>query len=150
MDKLVQDPVTVQTQDGECIPETSGGGLYPALPDVTVCRETRGIDLATAAGLPTCCDLDRTNNVWLEGAYPVTACCMLDNITVASIIDILSRDPRARQDLSKVTSVTYLRWLAENTTPLNPVAEESDVIQKELNAIGGAGPFYSQFHGLLP
>lgn len=102
------------------------------------------------AGLPTCCDLNRLNNVWVEGEYPETgAVCMLDNLTIASISEILTRDPRARQDLVKVTSNPYLRDLAAQVPQLS-TQDDGDRVQKQASQILGAGPFYTLFRGQIP
>lgn len=100
----------------------------------------------------TCCDSDRIRNVWIEGGDPNTGVggvCMLDNLYEGQVVDILSRDERARADLLKVTSNARLRELAI-TVPRLPTGIASDQSMKELNRGAVAGAFYSQFRGNPP
>lgn len=100
----------------------------------------------------TRCDLDRRNNVWIEGGDPNTGvggCCMLDNLTDAQIIYVLERDDKARCDLLRVTSDPHLRELA-NTIPRLPTGEQMDEDQKLVNQNSASIPFYSIFRGQIP
>lgn len=99
----------------------------------------------------TLCNLDRRNNVWVEGADAngVGGICMLDNMTEDQVVGVLKVDDRARADLLKVTSDTRLRELADTVTRL-PEKEESDKLQSEINRNKDSIPFYSIFRGNPP
>ena len=105
----------------------------------------------TSAG--TCCDRDRVNNVWVEGANEngEGGICMLDNLNRAQIVGILKADDRARADLLKVTSNPELLALAENTERL-PAHQPDDRLQTQVNANKQAEsiPFYAIFRGQPP
>jgi hypothetical protein len=98
---------------------------------------------------PTLCDLDRRNNVWVEGADDTRpGICLLDTLEEHQVTYILQRDPVARADLLKVTSNAYLRNLA-NITPALPTNDiEGDIVQKEM----GRDPMtlYTVFRGIPP
>lgn len=99
----------------------------------------------------TFCDLDVTNNVWVEGIVDVPAgkrgICMLDSLTVDQVIYILEHDPQARIDLPKVTSNEALRRLVAEV-PLLPRQDAADV-EQSLDARAGL-PFYTVFRGQPP
>ena len=99
----------------------------------------------------TYCDLNRVNNVWVEGADEngEGGICLLDTMSQAQVIDVLQRNERARADLCKVTSDPDLLQLAE-TVPRLPTGRAGDRFQQEVNQ--GAGPvaFYSVFRGRPP
>jgi len=103
----------------------------------------------TVPALPTLCDLDRRNNVWVEGADANGAggICLLDTMEECQVINSLQRSQRAKDDMIKVTSNEFLRNLA-NTVPLFPTTNEGDVLQKEVNQ--NSIPFYSLFRGQPP
>ncbi len=99
----------------------------------------------------TFCDLEVTNNVWVEGIVDVPAgkrgLCMLDSMTIDQVIYVLEHDPRARTDLLKVTSNADLRRLA-GEVPLLPRQDAADL---EQSADAKAGlPFYTVFRGQPP
>jgi len=104
--------------------------------------------------MATLCDRDIENNVWVEGRDPKNptkqpGACLLDTLGESSIIDILSRDPVAREDLKRVTSDTRLLELADKVPPLSTEIE-GDKISQTLGQTKEAGPFYSQFRGRPP
>lgn len=106
---------------------------------------------AAASGPSTCCDRDRVNNVWVEGADEEGrgGVCLLDTMTEAQIIGILKVNETARADLKRVTSSAALLELAE-TTPRLPTQEAGDKLQTELNRNADSIPFYSIFRGQPP
>jgi len=99
----------------------------------------------------TFCDLNVVNNVWVEGIVDLAAgnrgLCMLDSLTLDQVIYILEHDPRAREDLLKVTSNEELRRLATEV-PLLPREDQADVEQHRQVAAGL--PFYTIFAGQPP
>jgi len=100
--------------------------------------------------LPSLCDLNRVNNVWVDGVVDANGqggICMLDTMEEYQVIHSLQRSQRAKDDLFKVTSNEYLRNLA-TTTLLHPTINEGDQLQKEINQ--GTIPFYTQFRGQPP
>jgi len=101
----------------------------------------------------TLCDLDVRDNVWVEGVVDIEhgkrGICMLDSLSRAQVISILEHDPRARQDLPKVTSNPELRELLA-TTQLLPTKEVSEQLQAKENRNPAGIPFYSVFRGRAP
>jgi len=96
------------------------------------------------------CNLDRKNNVWVEGPVDsngVGGICLLDTLCEQQIVDVLQRDDRARADLVRVTTHPRLLELAA-TVPHLPKTNDGDTLQKEMNA--GTIPFYTQFRGQPP
>lgn len=99
----------------------------------------------------TYCDLNRENNVWVEGVVDIPAgkrgICMLDTMNQAQVVAVLQHDPRARRDLPKVTSdADLLRLLA--TVPLLNTADYSSIETRQ-SARAGL-PFYTLFAGRPP
>lgn len=116
-----------------------------------ICAELIG-PCDTGSGTPTLttlCDLDRRNNVWVEGADAEghNGICLLDTISEEQLIHVLQRDPLARTDIKRVTSNAYIRNLAE-TLPMLPTVYEGDQLQKEQNQ--GTLTLYTVFHGVPP
>ena len=101
------------------------------------------------APLPTLCDGDRVNNVWVEGADEngVGGICLLDTMEECQVIYSIERDPTARADLLRVTTNEYLINLA-NTVPTLSTEVEGDKLQTEGNQ--GTIPFYTLFRGQPP
>lgn len=101
----------------------------------------------------TLCDLDVRNNVWVEGVVDVEhgkrGICMLDTLSERQIIGILQHDPRAREDLPKVTSNPELHQLLA-TTRLLPRQELEEELQERSNRNPAGIPFYSVFRGRAP
>ena len=101
----------------------------------------------------TLCNRDRKNNVWVEGADEngEGGICLLDTIDQSQLVYVLQRDPKAREDLRRVTDDVSLINLAD-TVPELPKTNEGDDLQKEVNANDKAGsiPFYSIFRGQPP
>lgn len=102
----------------------------------------------------TKCDLNRSNNVWVErgtGGENCPGICLLDTLTEEQVINVLEKDDRARADLLKVTSNERLRYLAVTTKKLT-TAEEADLQQKWVNRNEAPAsiPFYGLFRGQPP
>lgn len=101
----------------------------------------------------TFCDLDVTNNVWVEGVVDVAAgkrgICMLDTLTRPQVVDILRHDPRAREDLPRVTSNGELLQMLHDIHLL-PRVEVADDLQSRSNRDPASIPFYSVFRGRPP
>jgi hypothetical protein len=101
----------------------------------------------------TFCDLDVTNNVWVEGVVDLAAgkrgICMLDTLSRRQFISILQHDPRAREDLPRVTSNAELHQILADTKLL-PQVELSDDLQSRANRDPAGIPFYSVFRGRPP
>lgn len=98
----------------------------------------------------TYCDLDRKNNVWVEGVQDENGnggICMLDTMTEAQIVGVIQCNDRARADLLKVTSDPCLRKLAE-TVPRLSTLEPADQLQQETNRHKDSIPFYTVFRGI--
>lgn len=77
--------------------------------------------------------------------------CMLDTMTDAQIIYVIERDPKAREDLLKVTSDPHLLALVAAIAPL-PTQQEDDKLQSDINRNHAPSslPFYSLFRGQPP
>ena len=101
----------------------------------------------------TLCDLDVRNNVWVEGVvdldHGMRGICMLDQLSERQIIGILQHDPKARDDLPKVTSSPELRQLLAQTKLL-PGTELEEELQQRSNRNPAALPFYNVFRGRPP
>lgn len=101
----------------------------------------------------TLCDRDVENNVWVEGVVDVAAgkrgICTLDFLSRQQIVDILQRDPRAREDLPRVTSNPELRQLVA-MTKLLPATDLSEELQSRAARHPAGMPFYSVFRGRPP
>lgn len=99
------------------------------------------------------CDLDRRNNIWVEGGDPAqgTGICLLDSMTSDQVVYTLQHNPKAKADLLRVTSDPNLHELAEKVE-LFPTAVEADALQTETNRNNDAGsiPFYAIFRGQPP
>lgn len=98
----------------------------------------------------TYCDLDRKNNVWVEGVQDENGnggICMLDTMTEAQIVGVIQCNDRAREDLLKVTSDPCLRELAVRVPRLSTV-EPADQLQQETNRHKDSIPFYTVFRGI--
>lgn len=104
----------------------------------------------------TKCDLDRTNNIWVEkGPFPGDdqrpGICLLDTMKPYQIVYTLEHNPRAAKDLLRVSSNPYLVYLATNVTLL-PTQELVDMEQNYGNRNGQkeSYPFYGVFAGKPP
>lgn len=131
---------------------SSGVSVTP----ITTCNQTPCTCGGCGCGDPlsppvtTLCDLDRRNNVWVEGPVDSNGnggICLLDTLDECSVINSLQRSQRAKDDLKRVTSNEFLRNLAD-TVPLLPTTNEGDTLQKEINQ--NSIPFYSVFRGQPP
>ncbi len=124
----------------ECIvdDETSGGS-----------SNSGGTSAAGPNG--TCCDLDIENNVWVEGVVDVPAgkrgICMLDTMSYEQVVQVLRHDPKAREDLPKVTSNQELLTLLA-TVPLLGQTTLNERLQSA-NTRNGL-PYYTVFRGQPP
>lgn len=100
----------------------------------------------------TYCDGDRRNNVWVEGVVDEDGnggICMLDTMTRAQVINVLQHDPKAREDIQRVTTDPELKaWAA--SIPILPGVPEGDKLQSQVNANARSIPFYSIFQGKPP
>ena len=119
----------------------------------TTCPDTEstGTTSTEEEETTTYCDLDRTNNVWVEGVVDVEngklGICMLDQMSYEQIVYVLQHDPRARRDLPKFTSDPELLALLD-TIPLLGTTLESD--QKTRASARTGLPYYTQFQGRPP
>lgn len=99
----------------------------------------------------TFCDGVRVNNVWVEGHVNpdgTGGLCLLDTYTKEEIIDVLSRDPRARADLKTVTTNQDLIDLVDTIPLLNDVKSEAEQANAALGV--DAPVFYTLFRGVAP
>lgn len=98
----------------------------------------------------TYCDGDTTNNLWLEKGEPgAIGICMLDTMKECQVIDVISRNDRARADLLRVTTDPHLQELAR-TVPRLSSEEPADVLQSSVNKNAESIPFYTIFKGQPP
>lgn len=107
---------------------------------------------ATATPQGTYCNGDTKDNVWVERAPwspDAAGICLLDTMCEDQIIDVLTRDDRARADLLRVTTDPHLLELAR-TVPRLPSMEPEDALQKEINRDKDSIPFFSIFRGQPP
>jgi len=89
---------------------------------------------------PTLCDGDITNNEWFgEGV------CLLDTMTKDQVIYAIQHNPKARDDLRRVTTCDELHDLLDKV-PLLPTVQEDDEAQKRMNQTDCL-PFYNVFRG---
>jgi hypothetical protein len=116
-------------------------------------RSKTGSEECDEATRSTLCDLDVENNVWVEGVVDLAAgkrgICTLDYLNRPQIVDILKHDPRAREDLPRVTSNPELRQLVRDTQ-LYPGKELSEDLQSRSAKNPASFPFYSVFRGRPP
>jgi hypothetical protein len=99
----------------------------------------------------TRCDRNIVNNVWVEGvvdpAKGKRGICMLDSMSVDQIIYVLQHDPRAREDLPKVTSDQEVLGLL-TTVPLLGAPSVESKLQRQSARTGL--PYYTVFRGNPP
>lgn len=89
---------------------------------------------------PTLCDGDTTNNEWVDGGI-----CMLDNMSLDQVVYSLQRNPKARDDLRRVTTCQELHDLIDQV-PLLSAKSEEEQVQSALNT-GDCLPQYTIFRG---
>jgi len=89
---------------------------------------------------PTLCDGDTRNNCWVEGGI-----CLLDSMSRAQVVYTLEHNPKARQDLVKVTTCEELLQLLVDV-PLLPTVQEDDALQRQLNK-ADCLPYYTVYRG---
>lgn len=89
---------------------------------------------------PTLCDGDTTNNCWVEGGI-----CLLDSMSKQQIIYSIEHNPRARQDLARVTTCEPILELLK-LVPLLNTQQEDDAQQKQFNQ-SDCLPFYTVYGG---
>lgn len=95
------------------------------------------------AEVPSLCDGDTTNNEWFtEGV------CLLDQMTPSQVTYVLQKNPKARDDLKRVTTCQELHDLVDEV-PLLDTKEEEDRLQTSLNNNANSLPFYTLFRGNL-
>lgn len=95
------------------------------------CSDADGAPVAAALNANgtvtvTYCTGDWNDNVWTEGAS-----CLLDTYSVDDIIYVLQRNPKARDDLRRITSDPDLLALLDST-PM--IGANSDVRNLEISA----------------
>lgn len=99
----------------------------------------------------TYCDLDIVNNVWVEGvvdpANGKRGICMLDTMSKEQVVYVLQHDPKARDDLPKVTSNQDLRNLLAMVPLLGAPSYESKVSRQSART---GLPYYNVFRGQIP
>jgi hypothetical protein len=91
---------------------------------------------------PTLCDGDITNNEWVDGNGSI---CMLDNMCLDQVVYVLQRNPKARNDLLRVTTCQELHDLVDKI-PLLSGDKEDDRLQSAMNS-GDCLPQYTIFRG---
>src|SRR5512137_224318 len=118
-------------------------------------QRTDGSGASGTATKPlTYCDRDTKDNVWVERADwspEAPDICLLDTMSECQVIDVISRQARARADLLRVTSDPHLLYLAATVPRLGDV-EEDDALQDDLNRNEEPEsiPFYGIFKGQPP
>lgn len=93
--------------------------------------------------VPSLCDGDTSNNVWVEGGV-----CLLDQMNPSQVTFVLQKNPKAREDLKRVTTCKELHDLVDEV-PLLDTKEEEDKLQSSLNNHANSLPFYTLFRGNL-
>lgn len=89
---------------------------------------------------PTLCDGDTTNNEWFgEGV------CLLDTMTKDQVIYAIQHNPKAREDLARVTTCEEVLDLLDKVPLLGKVGE-GDEMQQKLNQVDCL-PFYNVYRG---
>ena len=91
---------------------------------------------------PTLCDGDTTNNEWVDGNGSI---CLLDSMSLDQVVYVLQRNPKARDDLKRVTTCEELHELVDKVPPL-PTKQEDDSLQSSFNT-GDCLPYYTIFRG---
>ena len=95
----------------------------------------------------TVCDGDKSDpcNVWY-----VNGICKLDQLTYDQVWCVLSRVPRAKEDLMKITTDPILLSLARDTRLVSDEIESDKAAADLINkGVPGAGtlPYYTVFKG---
>lgn len=88
----------------------------------------------------TLCDGDTANNCWIEGGR-----CMLDDLRKDQVVYIIERNPKARDDLARVTTCVEILELL-SLVPLMSGQQEDDAQQSRFNQ-GDCLPQYTIFRG---
>lgn len=96
------------------------------------CNPDKSVSLCTKTVAP--------GNVWF-----IRNTCKLDQVTFEVVIRVLTHIPRAKQDLLNITDDTMLIQIANTTGLVEPPQDDSDRIQKRLNA--RTIPYYTLFRG---
>jgi len=89
---------------------------------------------------PTLCDGDTSNNCWIEDGV-----CMLDNLRKDQVVFIIERNPKARDDLQRVTTCIEILNLL-TSVPLLPAKQDDDQQMTRFNT-GDCLPQYTIFRG---
>jgi hypothetical protein len=95
--------------------------------------------------------LNIENNVWVEGVVDIAAnkrgICMLDTMTREQVVYVLQHDPKAREDLPKVTSNPVLLEMLDTVKILR-----TDTLDEHLQRASARNglPFYNIFRGNAP
>lgn len=93
----------------------------------------------------TVCTGNPVNNMWAEKlntGYGYR--CRLDLMTYEEVWIVLTRVPKAKEDLLKITNDPCLIKLANETKLLVPEKEENDQLQHKMN---NSLPYYRLFRG---
>jgi hypothetical protein len=102
--------------------------------------DTDDCDNDCAGPRPTLCDGDTTNNEWVDSGI-----CMLDSMDLDQVVYVLQRNPKARDDLVRVTSCQELHELLD-LVPILPAVREDDQLQSSFNS-GDCLPQYTIYRG---
>jgi len=89
---------------------------------------------------PSLCDGDTTNNCWFEEGV-----CLLDTMSKQQVVYTIQRNPKARQDLAKVTTCEPILQLLKDV-PLLGTTQEDDAQQRRFNQVDSL-PFYTLYKG---
>lgn len=99
----------------------------------------------------TYCNLDIVNNVWVEGVVDPDngkrGICMLDTMSKEQVVYVLQHDPKARDDLPKVTSNPDLLNLLALVPLLGAPSVESTISRQSART---GLPYYNVFRGNIP
>lgn len=91
----------------------------------------------------TMCDLRPPgDNIWYQ-----TNLCRLDELTYADVAYILSRNPKAKSDLYKITTDPNLLALANTVRLLPDPKADGEIAARRINNPAQTLPFYTLFRG---
>lgn len=102
--------------------------------------DREGCDETCEESPPSLCDGDTTNNEWYTQGV-----CLLDQMSKAQVVYTLEHNPKARDDLPKITSCQELLEMLRDV-PLLPTTQEDDQDQSRFNQ-GDCLPFYTVYGG---
>ncbi len=94
----------------------------------------------------TVCSLNTQDNIWFVPRAPgFPGRCILDELTYADVYWVLMKNPKAAEDLKKITEDPTLLKLANEVKLVEYPMKDSDEVQKRLNA--NSIPFYTVLRG---